>query len=251
MSLLTLLIVIAVFIAILFAINAPFVKQLIVKFKGRTEEVMGNDASTPEGAKDYYNAAIQEKEKLKNQAVATYAEIEGKLDSCKKDLYTAQKDVMRYTQSIDACVAENNDDDAMTYAMKKSTAEKKIALLKENIKSLEEARDHQKELVGTLKKDVQALKEEKEQVVYQLESDTQVIKAQQSIMNTSVDNESERMLEKVREGAKKKREQAAGSRAIYNESTEAEDSRLAQAETEREARRLVEEAKAKRAQKRY
>ena len=51
------LVTIVVILVVIF-LNSSFGKQLRVKLKGRTDEVMRQDASTPEGAKDYYNAAI-------------------------------------------------------------------------------------------------------------------------------------------------------------------------------------------------
>jgi hypothetical protein len=56
----------AVVIVAVLLLNKPFCKQLLVKFRGRTDEIMRQDASTPEGAKDYYNAAIREKEEFYN-----------------------------------------------------------------------------------------------------------------------------------------------------------------------------------------
>ena len=43
--------------------------------KGRTDEVMRQDAQTPEGAKDYYNAAIREKEEFYNRASVSYTHL--------------------------------------------------------------------------------------------------------------------------------------------------------------------------------
>ncbi|WP_368384458.1 hypothetical protein, partial [[Clostridium] symbiosum] len=68
------LVAIVVILVVIF-LNSSFGKQLRVKLKGRTDEVMRQDASTPEGAKDYYNAAIRDKEEFYNKASTTYAEI--------------------------------------------------------------------------------------------------------------------------------------------------------------------------------
>lgn len=99
------IIVVIVLIALILFFT-PFGKQLRVKFKGSTDEVMRQDAQTPEGARDYYNVAIREKEDFYNKASATYAEISGKRDTAEKDLYQANKDIMRVTQQINACLDE-------------------------------------------------------------------------------------------------------------------------------------------------
>lgn len=236
---------VVVFIAILL-INKPFRKQLFVKFRGRTDEIMRQDASTPEGARDYYNAAIREKEDFYNKASATYAEISGKLDSTEKDLYQANKDIMKVTQQLNQCIDNNNDEDAMTYAMKKTTLENKVEVLKETIVEIKEAQKHQKEVRDQAASDLQKLREEKERVVFQLEADSQIIELHQSLDSIAANNESDRMLERVREGAKKAREKAEGSRIAYETSSQAADRRLAREERDREARRMVEELKRQR-----
>lgn len=239
------IVLIAIIILILL-LNKPFRQQLLVKFRGRTDEIMRQDASTPEGAKDYYNAAIREKEDFYNKASATYAEISGKLDSVEKDLYQANKDIMKVTQQLNQCIDNNNDEDAMTYAMKKTTLENKAEVLKETIVEIKEAQKHQKEVRDQAASDLQKLREEKERVVFQLEADSQIIELHQSLDSIAANNESDRMLERVREGAKKAREKAEGSRIAYETSSQATDRRLAKEERDREARRLVEELKRQR-----
>lgn len=64
-----------------------------------------------------------------------------------------------------------------------------------------------------------------------------------------MNNESERMLERVREGAKKTRQKAEGSRIAFDSSTQAQDMRLEANERERNARRTIEEMKRKRGNK--
>lgn len=140
------MIIVVIVLAVIILFGTVFGKQLRVKMKGRTDEVMRQDAQTPEGAKDYYNAAI----------------------------------------------------------------------------------------------------EEKEQVVFQMEADSQIIELHQSMDSLNMNNESERMLERVREGARKTRERAEGSRIAYDSSSQAADRRLAASERERNARQILEEAKRQR-----
>lgn len=236
----------AVVIVAVLLLNKPFCKQLLVKFRGRTDEIMRQDASTPEGAKDYYNAAIREKEEFYNRASATYSEISGKLDSAEKDLYQTNKEIMKTTQQLNLCVDNNNDTDAMAYANKKVTLESKAEVLKETIYEMKEAQRHQKEVRDQAAIDLQKLREEKEQVVFQLEADQQMIELHQSLDNLSLNNESERMLERVREGAKKTRERAKGSKIAYETSAQAADNRMRNAEQTREAQRIVDEIKRQR-----
>lgn len=224
----------------------PFGKQLLVKFKGRTDEVMRQDAQTLEGARDYYNAAIREKEEFYSKASATYAEISGKLNAAEKDLYQANKEIMRVTQQINVCLDESNENEAMQYALRKSTLENKINVLKATIEEMKEAQKHQKEIRDQAAEDLQKLKEEKEQVLFQMEADSQIIELHQSIDNLNVNNESDRMLERVREGARKTRERAEGSRIAYDSSSQANERRLSNSERDRNARQILENMKRQR-----
>lgn len=239
-------IVVIAIIAIVIFLNTPFGKQLRVKYRGRTDEVMRQDAATPEGARDYYNAAIREKEEFYNKASSTYAEIAGKLDNAEKDLYQANKEIMKVTQQINACIDGNDDNTAMQYALKKSTLENKINVLKETIKEMQEARTHQQEIRDQAASDLQKLKEEKEQVVFQMEADRQIIDLHESMDHLATSNENDRMLERVREGAKKTRERAEGSRIAYNSSSQANERRLEASERERDARHILDEMKRQR-----
>lgn len=236
------MVVFLIIIGVVF-LNSPFGKQLRVKIQGRTDEVMRQDASTPEGARDYYNSAIREKEDFYNKASTTFAEISGKLDAAEKELYQSNKEIMKVTKQINDCIVENNEDSAMQYAMKKSTLENKIHVLKDTIEEMKTAKNHQKEIRDQAAIDLQKLKEEKEQILFQMEADSQIIELHQSIDDLSMNNESERMLERVREGAKKTRERAEGSRIAYDSSSQANDRRLESSERERNARQILEEMK--------
>lgn len=243
------IIVIVFLIAILLFFRTSFGKQLIVKMKGRTDEVMRQDASTPEGARDYYNVAIRDKEDFYNQASATFAEIAGKLDATEKDLYNTNKEIMRVTQAINNCLDQNNESEAMQYAMKKETLQNKINVLKDTIEEMKIAKQHQMEIRDQAATDLQKIKEEKDQVLFQMEADNQIIQLHQSMDNMNINSESERMLERVREGAKKTREKAEGSRIAYDSSSQARDRRLEASERERNARQMIEEMKRQRGKK--
>lgn len=241
----TIIFLVVVTIGLIMAVDKPFIQQLVMKLRGRTEEITNKDASTPEGAKDYYNAVIQERESLKKQIAVTYTELEGRLATLRDELHTTQKDVMKYVQQIEGCVGGGKDEDAVSYAMKKTTAEKRVVYLKDNITRLSGACEQQAKLLQDITEDIRALKEEREETVQQLECDMQSIELQQSLSSVVMSGESERMLEKVREGAKKVREQAIGTGVVYNTSESSTERRLQEEANKREAERLVEEIKVK------
>lgn len=66
-------------------------------------------------------------------------------------------------------------------------------------------------------------------------------------LNTN--NEIDRMLERVREGARKTRERAEGSRIAYDSSAQTNERRLANSERERNARQILDDMKRQRGNK--
>lgn len=82
-----------------------------------------------------------------------------------------------------------------------------------------------------------------------MEADSQIIELHQSMDSLNTNNESDRMLERVREGARKTRERAEGSRIAYDSSTQANERRLANSERERNARQIIDDMKRQRGNK--
>lgn len=59
--------------------------------------------------KDYYNAAIREKEEFYNRASTSFAEISGKRQAAQNDLRNANKEYMRVTKQMNECIDSNFD----------------------------------------------------------------------------------------------------------------------------------------------
>ena len=235
-----------VIVIILLIINKPFVAQLLIKFRGRTEEVMNKDAMTPEGAADFYNVAIQEKEQNYRKANQLFVEVTGKLDAAEKDLYDVKKQIARLDQNINSAIDAGKDDDAMVFQMKKENLLVKTDTLKNMIGELKESKQHQQEVKDQMAKELEDLKQEKEKTIFELQANDQIIKLHESMNAATSSSETDRMLEKVRAGANKTREMATGSKIAYETSTDTVERRAEQSAREEEARKKIEELKQKR-----
>lgn len=235
-----------VIVIILLIINKPFVAQLLIKFRGRTEEVMNKDAMTPEGAADFYNVAIQEKEQNYRKANQLFVEVTGKLDAAEKDLYDVKKQIVRLDQNINSAIDAGKDDDAMVFQMKKENLLVKADTLKNMIGELKESKQHQQEVKDQMAKELDDLKQEKEKTIFELQANDQIIKLHESMNAATSSSETDRMLEKVRAGANKTREMATGSKIAYETSTDTVERRAEQSAREEEARKKIEELKQKR-----
>lgn len=235
-----------VIVIILLIINKPFVAQLLIKFKGRTEEVMNKDAMTPEGAADFYNVAIQEKEQNYRKANQLFVEVTGKLDAAEKDLYDVKKQIARLDQNINSAIDAGKDDDAMVFQMKKENLLVKTDTLKNMIGELKESKQHQQEVKDQMAKELDDLKQEKEKTIFELQANDQIIKLHESMNAATSSSETDRMLEKARAGANKTREMATGSKIAYETSTDTVERRAERSAREEEARKKIEELKQKR-----
>lgn len=241
--------IILAFVVIMLVLNKTFLKQLVIKFKGRTEEIVRNDASTPDGARDYFNNAIREKETLYSNAEQSYTIIAGKLEEAEKEQYNIRKELMKIDKSINDCLDAGDEDGAKQYAMKKVTAQGKIETLKETIEEYKKAKIQQGEIRDSIKQELDSLKEEKERTIYQMEADQQIISLHEGMNTSASTSESDRMIERVREGAKKTRERAAGAQVAYDTSAETMDRRMEAQARSREADDVIAEMKRRRSNK--
>lgn len=235
----------ALLLIIALILNRPFRKQLLIKYRGRTDEIMSKDAMTPEGAADIFNNAIREKEEKYIKANQLYTEVTGKLETARKNLRQMQKEQMQKTQQCQNAVDNNNDQDAMVLAMRLETLKSNIEVLKQTITELEASAEHQKEVRDQLALEVTSLKEEKDKKIFELQAANQTIALHESIDEVASSNESDRMLEKVRDGVTKAQEKATGSRMAYESSVSTQERRVEQRAKEESARKIVESMKRK------
>lgn len=229
-----------------FMLFTPYGAQLSIKMKGRADVIAEQDASTAEGAKDYYAAIIREKENNYQNAIEAYSTITGKIEIKEKDLIAQKKEIMKINQSLNKCIDEGRDDDALHYITKKQNIESKVEILKENISDLKTMKEEKKETMERLEKELNDLKVEKEKNVYAMEAQEEMDDMRKGLASSVSTNETDRMLEKVREGARKSREKAEGSKIVYESSTQTKEYRIEKKERDDEAKRALEELKKQR-----
>ncbi len=105
---------------------------------------------------------------------------------------------------------------------------------------MKEAQAHQKDIRDQAAEELQKLKEEKEQVLFQMEADSQIIELHQSMDSLNTNNESDRMLERVREGARKRQENVQKEVELHMIlAHRLMRERLANSERERNARQIL------------
>lgn len=218
-------------------------KRVRLRASGTADEIITKDASTPEGAKAYYNVAIEKKNNDLVAARTVYSQMLGKISNFDDQLRVLKKDAMRVKLDIQNCIDKSDDDGARVYLKKQQDIEEKIEIIKNALNELKENADLQKETVDNLESELQDLKAEKDNAILTLET-AQVTQSLQASVGMS-SQEEDKMLEKVRDGVKKQKEQADGTKIAYENSTSVQQQRLDKKMKDDEIENKLKELKAK------
>lgn len=217
-------------------------KRLCLRASGTADEIITKDASTPEGAKAYYNAAIAKKEDDFQKSNTLYAQMLGKIEGYEQQLRTLKKENMQLDLKVASCVNDGNDDGAKVCLSKQHDITEKIEIIKIALKELKDNSLVQKELVDNLLDEIAQLKSEKDTAILTLET-AQTTKSLQATSGLT-SREEDKMLEKVRDGIKKTKEEVDGSKIVYESSVSVQQKRLDKKIRDDEIQKKLEELKA-------
>lgn len=218
-------------------------KRVRLRVSGTAEEVIAKDASTPEGATAYYNKAIEKKQNDLKIANDLLNQIVGKKKNYKDQLHDLKTERFNCTLNVDKCIELNNDDGAKIYLNDQQNIDQKIEIVKNAIKDLEENERLQSETVKSLETELDNLIAEKDKAVFTLATAqvTQSLQANPKVSSA----EEDQILEKVRSGIQKKKEEADGNRIMYENSTYVQKQRLENQMKNDEIDKKLKELKAK------
>lgn len=237
------LLVIVVLAILFFFLRTKTGKRLKLRASGTAAEAISKDASTPKGAKAYYNVAIEKKEEDLAKANVIYTQMLGKISNYEDQIRGYKKDLMKTEININSCVEKNDDEGAKVYLKEQQDLEEKVAIIKDALTGLKENAKLQEETVKGIRTQLSDLKAEKDNAVLTLET-VQVTKLLQATTGVSYAEE-DKMLEKVRDGIKKQKEAADGVKVAYENSTAVQKQRLDQKMKNEEIEKKLAELKAK------
>ena len=237
------LLAIVVLAILFFFLRTKTGKRLKLRASGTAAEAISKDASTPEGAKAYYNVAIEKKEEDLAKANVIYTQMLGKISNYEDQLRGYKKDLMKTEININSCVEKNDDEGAKVYLKEQQDLEEKVAIIKDALTGLKENAKLQEETVKGIQTQLSDLKAEKDNAVLTLET-VQVTKSLQATTGVS-SAEEDKMLEKVRDGIKKQKEAADGVKVAYENSTAVQKQRLDQKMKNEEIEKKLAELKDK------
>ena len=199
-------------------------KRISLRAKGAAEEKIAEDAATVDGAKSYYNAAISKKEDVYRQAYKLHTEVLGEIKSYEDQLRTFKKQRFGVITNLNACVAKGDDENAKVYLRQQNDIDEKVAVIEETLEQLRETERVQKEQLDNAHDELEKLKSEKDSAIFKLKA-ADVTQSLKSIPDAS-DDETDKMLETVRDGISRKVKSAEGSRIAYDSSADVQAKRL-------------------------
>ena len=100
-------IVILILVGFCFFFNSKIGKRVRIRASGTANEAIQKDAATPEGAKAYYNAAIEKKEDELQQENVRYQQMLGKISNYEDDLFHLKKDAMKADAIFNVLMGED------------------------------------------------------------------------------------------------------------------------------------------------
>lgn len=231
-----------VVVVLMFLCGTTVGKRLRLRASGTADELISKDASTPEGAKAYYNTAISKKEEDYQAAHAIYVQMLGKIDGYETQLRALKKEDMQLSLNINSCIEKNDDEAAKVYLVKQQEISDRIDIIKEAIAELKNNASLQDETLKALFDEIGKLKSEKDTAVLTLET-AQITKSLQATPGI-YSGEEDKMLEKVRDGVKKTKEEANGTKVAYESSTTVQQKRLDQRMKDEEIEKKLQQLKA-------
>lgn len=229
-------------VVLMFLCGTTVGKRLRLRASGTADELISKDASTPEGAKAYYNTAISKKEEDYQTAHAIYVQMLGKIDGYETQLRALKKEDMQLSLNINSCIEKNDDEAAKVYLVKQQEISDRIDIIKEAIAELKNNASLQDETLKALFDEIGKLKSEKDTAVLTLET-AQITKSLQATPGI-YSGEEDKMLEKVRDGVKKTKEEANGTKVAYESSTTVQQKRLDQRMKDEEIEKKLQQLKA-------
>ena len=151
------LLVIVVLAILFFFLRTKTGKRLKLRASGTAAEAISKDASTPEGAKAYYNVAIEKKEEDLAKANVIYTQMLGKISNYEDQIRGYKKDLMKTEININSCVEKNDDEGAKVYLKEQQDLEEKVAIIKDALTGLKENAKLQEETVKGIRTQLSCL----------------------------------------------------------------------------------------------
>ena len=230
---------------ILYAVGALFLiaiilfpefrKKLLVLARGGLNVFVEDRAKTPEGAKAIFTQAINEAEEKYQTAKETYNRLYGKQRRLQMEIAKLEEEAKTAEVRVDGFARRGDRENAKLYAERVVQLRASIKSKQQAITTLTPSVEKAKEAYDACAKRVTSLKNQKQDVVAQMETNLMTKELMNDLDEVYKGSATDKMLDAVLEGAGVLMEESSGAVAVYEAKTTTKIARAEQLAEEAES----------------
>lgn len=224
----------AVGVAVLVLILFPESRVLL---KGFTRLFIKDMASTPEGAEAIYTEAIEKLQRAYNAANDSYRMAAGEFENSKKELEQLQHRLPVVERQCEQFMANGNEEHAMIKAQERQEILEDIERVGNMMNKYQAAMQEAKQISEIREQELIKLKKEMKDTVQGMKDNKRISDLYKSMDKNRADNSVDKMISAIHDKNEELSKMAAGSKAVYQNSTAAKVNAV-----NKDARRIESEA---------
>lgn len=218
-----------------------FRQKLLVWFRGGLNKFVEDRAKTPEGAKAIFTQAINEAEEKYQTAKETYNRLYGKQRRLQADVVKLEEEVKSAEVRADGFARRGDRENAKLYAERVVQLRSSIKSKQQAIATLTPSVEKAKQAYDACAKRVTNLKNQKQDVVAQMETNLMTKELMDSLDEVYKGSATDKMLDAVLEGAGVLMEESNGAVAVHESKTSTKIARAEQLAEEAESAAYLDE----------
>lgn len=178
-------------------------------------------ASTPEGAEAIYTEAIEKLQKNYNEASDSYRMVSGEYEHAKKELQDLQNRLQLVERQCESLMRSGKEEHAIVKAQERQEILEDIERVGSMLDKYEQAMKEAKEISEMCEKQLLDTKKEMKDTIQSMKDNMRVSEAYKRMDKIRADSGTDRMIAAIHDKNEELSKMAAGSRAVYQNSTAA------------------------------
>ncbi len=178
-------------------------------------------ASTPEGAKAIYSEKIEELQNTYNEASDSYRMVTGEYEHAKKELESLQKRLQLVENQCESLVKMGNEEGAVIKAQERQEILEDIQHTSNMMEKYEAAMQEAKQISSTCEQQLIQMKKEMKDTIKEMQDNKRISEVYQRMDKLRNTTGTDKMIAAIHEKNEDLAKMAAGSKAVYQNSTAA------------------------------
>lgn len=178
-------------------------------------------ASTPEGAEAIYTQKIDELQETYNEASDSYRMVSGEYEHAKKELEGLQRQLKQVESQCEALMRNGNEEHAIVKAQERREILEDIQRVGDMMDKYESAMKEAKEISSVCEQQLIQMKKEMKDTIQEMKDNKRISEVYQRMDKLRNTSGTDKMIDAIHEKNESLSKMAAGSRAVYQNSTAA------------------------------